>query len=139
MKLGYLDEDEETAELTDRTYWETVRGTKKTVAQADEILEMTREFEPKAELSYNKHYIGFWVEGRPFNFAIMRPQKNGLRLEIRLPQSQETDDFISTSDLDVLDYDKRWGKYRIKLANDTISKRKEVLEKLLCSAYDARR
>lgn len=139
VKLGYLDEDEETAELTDRSYWETVRGTKKTVALVDHILEMAKEFEPKAELSYNKHYIGFWVEGRPFNFAIMRPQRNGMRLEISLPQSQDTDAFIGESDLDVLDYDKRWGKYRIKLANDTITSKKDVLKKLLRSAYETRK
>jgi hypothetical protein len=100
----------ETAELTDRNYWKTVRGTKKTVAMVDKILDIAKEFEPKAELSYNKHYIGCWVEGRPFNFAIMRPQKNGMRLEISLPKTEETDEIITSSDLDMLDYDKRWGK-----------------------------
>ena len=37
VKLGYLDEDEEVAEATDRHYWEE-KGTKETAALADEII-----------------------------------------------------------------------------------------------------
>ena len=59
VKLGYLDEDEETAEPTDRNYWETIRATKKTVELADKILNYAKSFASTAELSYNKHYIGF--------------------------------------------------------------------------------
>ncbi|MGQ7271658.1 DUF5655 domain-containing protein [Marinobacter nauticus] len=139
VKLGYLDDDEEVAEQTDRNYWETVRGTKKTVALVDKIEEIAQEIDPKAELSYNKHYIGFWVEGRPYNFAIMRPQKNGMRLEISLPKDDETDETIATADLDILDYDKRWGKYRIKLTGETIQAKRSVLAELLRKAYNARR
>jgi hypothetical protein len=32
------DEDEEVQAVTDRNYWETVRGTKETVAPADDML-----------------------------------------------------------------------------------------------------
>lgn len=139
VKLGYLDDDEEGAEKTDRNFWETVRGTKKTVALVDKIQEIAHEFEPKAELSYNKHYIGFWVESRPFNFAIMRPQKNGMRLEINLPKDEEIDEIITAADLDILDYDKRWGKYRIKLTASSIQAKRDVLASLLEKAYQARR
>lgn len=103
VKLGYLDDDETVAEQTDRNYWETTRATKKTVALVDDILAIAKAFAPDVELSYNKHYIGFWVDGRPFNFAIMRPQKSGMRLEIGLPQDDETDDVVASADLDVLD------------------------------------
>lgn len=139
VKLGLIDEDEATSEPTDRSYWETKRGTKKTVALADHILDMVKEFAPKAELSYNKYYIGIWIEGRPYNFAIMRPQKSGMRLEIRLPKDEATDDIISTADLDVLDYDSRWSSYRIKLTDETIKTKQEVLSKLMNAAFDARR
>ena len=139
VKLGYLDDDEAVAEQTDRNYWETTRGTKKTVALVDEILEITKVFATDAELNYNKHYIGFWVDGRPFNFAIMRPQKNGMRLEISLPQDEEIDEVVSSADLDILDYDKRWGKYRIRLTAEAIKAKKEVLTDLLLKAYNSRR
>ena len=139
VKLGMIDEDEAISEPTDRSYWETKRGTKKTVALEDRILDMVKEFAPKAELSYNKYYIGIWIDGRPYNFAIMRPQKNGMRLEIRLPKEEATDNIISAADLDVLDYDSRWSSYRIKLTDETIKSKQEVLSNLMSAAFDARR
>ena len=138
VKLGYLDEDEETSEPTDRAYWEK-RGTKKTVALADKILEISKSFLPAVEFSYNKYYIGFWVDGRACNFAVCRPQKSALRLEIRLPQTDETEEIISSSELDVLDYDKRWGSYRLKLTENDIAEKEETLKSLLQQSYELRK
>ncbi len=138
VKLGYLGEDEETSEPTDRAYWEK-RGTKKTVALADKILEISRSFLPSVEFSYNKYYIGFWVDGRACNFAVCRSQKNALRLEIHLPQTEETEEIISNSELNVLDYDKRWGSYRLKLSEKDILEKEEILGSLLKQAYELRK
>lgn len=74
VKLGYIEQDEEITELTDRNYWEK-RGTKNTVGLVDKILEISKSFLPSVKLSYNKHYIGFWVNERACNFAIFRLQK----------------------------------------------------------------
>ena len=138
VRLGYLDEDEETAEPTDRSFWETKRGTKKTVALADKILSLSRSFSPFAELNYNKHYIGFSVDGRSVNFAICKPQKNGMRLEVKLPQTEELDQEISDSEIEVLEYDKRWGSYRLKLNDKDFESQSEVLKALLQQAYELR-
>lgn len=69
----------------------------------------------------------------------MRPQKNGMRLELNLPKDEETDDIITAADLDILDYDKRWGKYRIKLTASSIQEKSDVLASLLEKAYQVRR
>lgn len=138
IKLGYIEEDEETSEPTDRNYWEK-RGTKNTVILADKILEISTSFLPTVKFSYNKYYIGFWVEGRACNFAVCRPQKNALRLEIRLPQTEETEAIISDTELDMLDYDKRWGSYRLKLIEKDILEKKDTLSLLLKQAYDLRK
>lgn len=138
VKLGFVEEDEETAEPTDRNYWEK-RGTKKTVALADKILETCRSFLPSIEFSYNKYYIGFWVDGRACNFAICKPQKSALRLSIILPKTEETEELIESSEIDSLDYDNRRGSYRFKLTEKDILKSQEILKKLLSSAYDLRK
>ncbi len=138
VRLGYLGEDEETAEPVNRSFWETKRGTKKTVALSDKILDMSRSFSPSTELNYNKHYIGFTVEGRSLNFAVCKPQKNGMRLEIKLPQTEEIDQKISDSDIDILDYDKRWGSYRLKLTDNDVENKSEVLTSLLNQAFELR-
>ena len=62
-----------------------------------------------------------------------------MRLEIRLPQTEETEEVISNSELDVLDYDKRWGSYRLKLTENDISEKQETLGSLLKQAYELRK
>lgn len=133
-RFGLVDEDEEVQEVTDRAYWEA-RGSKATVMMADEVLKLVAEFAPGLELKYNKFYIGLATNGQPNNFVQFRAQKNALRVEIRLPQSQETEAAIEASGLDVMDYDKRWGRYRLRLGKGEVGKFSEVLSKLCRQAY----
>ncbi len=133
-RLGLVDEDEEVQEVTDRAYWEA-RGSKATVAMADEVLKLVAEFAPGLELKYNKFYIGLASNGQPNNFVQFRPQKNALRVEVRLPQSQETEAAIETAGLDVMDYDKRWGRYRLRLGKGEVSRFAGVLSELAKQAY----
>ncbi len=138
VKLGYQDEDEEISEPTDRNYWEK-RGTKKTVALADKILDISKSFLPSVKFSYNKYYIGFWVDGRACNFAVCRPQKGALRLEISLPKTDGTEEVIINSELDFLDYDNRRGSYKLKLTEQDISQKEEIISQLLKQAYELRK
>lgn len=138
VRLGLVDEDEETAEPTDRNYWQTTRGTTQTVELADSIFEIAREFAPTAEPSYNKHYIGFRVKNKACNFAICRPQRAALRLAIKIPQTDELDERLDETDLNVLDYESRWGQYRLKLQREDIDKHRELLKELLQQAFEIR-
>ncbi len=133
-RFGLVDEDEEVQEITDRAYWE-VRGSKATVAMADEVLKLVAEFAPGLELKYNKFYIGLATNGIPNNFLIFRPQKSALRLEVRLPPSPETEAMLETAGLDVMDYDKRWGRYRLRLNKGEVVKFSEVLSILANQAF----
>lgn len=133
-RFGLVDEDEEVQEVTDRAYWEA-RGSKVTVAMADEVLKLVGEFAPGLELKYNKFYIGLATNGHPNNFVQFRPQKNALRVEVRLPQSQETEATIEASGLDVMDYDKRWWRYRLRLGKGEVVKFAEVLSTLTNQAF----
>lgn len=136
LKLGFVDEDEEVYEVTDRNYWEQNRGTKQTVAMADEILELIKTISPDFELKYNKFYIGLAKDGRPNNFAVMKPQKNTMRMEFRIPKSDEIEKKIETAGLDMLDYDSRWGMYKIKLSKSDIKENKDFIIELLKAAYE---
>ncbi len=136
MSFGLVDEDEEVQEATDRVYWEN-RGSKKTVAMADQLLEITKQFSPSLELKYNKFYIGLAKNGQPSNFVIFRPTKGFLRFEPRLSSSPETKESLENAGLDVMDYDTRWGRYRIRLQPGEIEKNKEVLTQVIREAYEA--
>jgi hypothetical protein len=114
MPLGLIDEDEEVAEATDRAYWEQ-RGSKKTVALADQLLQLAKAHNPGLELKYNKFYIGIAKDGQPSNFVIFRPKKGFMRFEPRLQDSPETQERLEAAGLDVMDYDKRWDSLSPKL------------------------
>lgn len=134
VRLGLVDEDEEVREFTDRAYWEA-RGSKATVAMADEVLRLVAQFAPDLELKYNKFYIGLATNGQPNNFVQFRPQKNVLRVEVRLPQSQETEAIVEASGLDIMDYDKRWGRYRLRINKGDVAKFSEALSTISKKAF----
>jgi len=138
LARGLVDEDEAAeAAPTDRAYWEK-RATKATVALADEMLEILRGFDASLNLKYNKFYIGLEKDGQPYNFVSFRPKKNQLNFEIKLPQASELDKKIDEAELDTLEYNKRWGQYRLRLTKDDIRKKSEVLKDLSQLAYERR-
>jgi predicted transport protein len=100
-----------------------------------ELLEIIKTFNQALELKYNKFYISLAANGQPNNFAIFRPQKNGLRLEIKLKKSEELEEKLNEAGLDIMDYDNRWGKYRIRLTKQDIKKHEDFLKNLLKEAY----
>lgn len=136
MTRGLVDEDEEVQEVTNRDYWEH-RGTKETVAMTDDILRIIHKFDPNVELKYNKFYIGLATNDQPDNFVTFRPKKNTLRVEPRLPQTEETDAKLENSGLDAMDYDKRWRRYRIRISKGDLQKHAELLTELLRQAHEA--
>lgn len=135
FSLGLVDEDEETQEVTDRAYWEK-RGSKKTVAMADEFLEIAKKYDESLELKYNKFYIGLAKDGQPRNFIIVRPKKGFIRFEPKLKSSPETTERLESAGLDVMDYDARWGRYRIRLKPGEIETNREILEAIVKEAYE---
>jgi hypothetical protein len=134
VKLGLVDEDEEVQEVTDRAYWET-RGTKQTVAMADEVLEAIRQFAPTLELKYNKFYIGLAKNGQPNNFVVLRPKKAYLRFEPRIAQSDEVEKMIEAAGIDLMDYDRRWERYRLRFEKGEVKKHAELIRDLAKRAY----
>ncbi len=136
--LGLIEEDEDAASTpTDRTYWEK-QATEATVGLADQMLGLVREFDPTLKLKYNKFYIGLEKDGQPYNFLSFRPKKNFLKLEMKLPQSAEIDSKIDEAGLDTLEYNKRWGLYRLRLSKEDIKTKAQTLKELAKLAFDIR-
>jgi len=133
VSLGLVEEDE-IKEATDRNYWEK-RGTTKTVALADELVAMINEFTSGYELKYNKFYVGLAKDGQPDNFVIFRPKKSNTTMEIRLEQTVETDKLIEDASLDLMEYDNKWNRYRIRISKQDLTKNKELIINLLKMAY----
>jgi predicted transport protein len=139
LSRGLVDEDEEEATTapTDRAYWET-RGSKATIAVADQLLTVLKEFDPSLELKYNKFYVGLAKDGQVDNFVSFRPRKNTLILDIKLPQSEDIDKQVADAGLDTLEYDIRGRKYPIRLDKGDVVRHAELLKSLMRRAYDTR-
>lgn len=134
MRLGLVDEDDEVQEVTDRGYWER-RASRTTVEIADELLGVIKVFSPDVALKYNKFYIGLAKNGQPNNFVVFRPKKDWLRMEVRLARSDETQTNLDKEGLDLMDYDARWGRYRINLRSGDVSKHQTFLAEILKQAH----
>ena len=134
ITLGLVDDDEEVHAATDRGYWEE-RGSKATVAMADEILTLVHSFDATLELKYNKFYIGLAQDGQPNNFVVFRPQKNAIRVEPRLARSDDVQKTLEDAGLDVMEYDSRWRRYRIRLEKGEVKKHADALTEILERAF----
>jgi len=135
LTRGLVDEDEEVALQTDRAYWEE-HANKDTVAMADRLLEVACKFDPALTLKYNKFYIGLAKDGQPNNFAIFRPQKGYLRFEPRIDSAEDFERRLTEAGLELLPYDKRWGRLRIRLQQADVRKHAELLQELMQKAYE---
>ncbi|RTL61172.1 MAG: hypothetical protein EKK41_27995 [Hyphomicrobiales bacterium] len=135
LTRGVVDEDEDAESApTDRNYWEE-RATKQTVKLADELLSIVRKCDSSLELKYNKFYIGLSRSGHAFNFVVFRPKKSRINLELKLPRDSAVDKKIEEANLSTLEYDGRWGAYRIALSPEDIRSKQFALEELISLAY----
>jgi hypothetical protein len=102
---------------------------------ADDVLQMLKVFDHELELKYNKFYIGVAKYNKPFNFVIFRPKVRSLRIEPKLQKSDEIEGLLESAGLDVLEYDSRNQRYRVRLSKDEIKKHESLLKEILERAY----
>jgi len=130
MPLG-TEEEDEAGQDTDRKYWIN-RGSEKSVAVADALLEMLNEITGEdLALKYNKHYIGLSRDGVADNFMSFRARKDYLIAEFRIPRSDDVSALIEDAGIDSLAYDKRWGRYRLRLNAPDVEANRDLLVDLI--------
>lgn len=134
QRLGLAPDEEEEQEVADRTYWEK-RSSKTTVSSADDMLRLMKTLDRELELKYNKFYISVSKDDKPFNFVIFRPKKTSLRVEPKLKKAEEIEIMLDSAGLDVLEYDTRNQRYRIRFSKDEIQKHERLLKEILGRAY----
>ena len=135
ITLGLEEEDEGLVEPADRAYWEQ-RASKGTVALADELLGIMNTWDPHLSLKYNKFYIGLAKSGQPDNFVVLKPKKDWIRIELKLERSEEAQAALDEKGLDLMDYDAKSSRYKIRLTQDDITRQKDLLAKLIRASYD---
>jgi hypothetical protein len=124
------EEDDEPGQATDRAYWQT-KGSPHSLALADDILALVNSVLPGHDLKYNKHYIGLARAGVVDNFVTLRARKEHVIAEFKIPSSEELSARLNSSGLDLLDYDKRWNRYRVRVTSTDLVSHRSLLESLL--------
>jgi hypothetical protein len=138
ITLGMVDEDEPVNEIADRPYWEK-QATVEALKFVDQLLEtFIHKCDPSLTLNYNKHYIGLAKDGAPFNFVEFRPRKTAVNFDLKLEKTAEYDSIIDEADLDTLEYQTRWRKYRFRLDKSDVSEKEDAMMMLVKSAYEQR-
>lgn len=132
MSLG-TEEEDEPGQATDRAYWES-KGTKATVAVADSILDLINEVAPGHAFKYNKFYMGLTRSGVVDNFITVRARKDFVIVEFRIPRTDELTALLDESGVDRMEYDKKWGRYRIRISKADLTKHHDLLLDLITRA-----
>jgi hypothetical protein len=125
------EEEDEGGGVTDRTYWETGRGSPLTLGLADEMLALIRErTDAEFSLKYNKFYVGLARDGIPSNFIVLRPRKQHLIAAFKVPKSDALTDQLAESGMDLMAYGKG-GRYRVRITGADFAERREMLGRLV--------
>ena len=128
-------EEDEPSEQTDRSYWEK-QSSKKVLQNIDHVLGLIQRFEPKAQLSYNKFYLGIWVNGRANNFVVFRPRKNYFILDVKLDRNDDNDELIRKTGCEEIQYMMRLQKYRFYVDEKFSSEVENAFVDILKNAYE---
>lgn len=133
QSLGTEEEDSPSL-VTDRQYWEA-RSTKQVLTVVDSLIELARTIHPELVARYNKHYIGVGIDGIANNFISFKPRKKHVCLQLRIPQSEELDELLEDTDLQLLEYDNRWKNYRIQMGQKDVDSNKDLILQMMNKAY----
>jgi hypothetical protein len=132
------DEEEETV-ATNREYWLKERASELTLRMLDEGLKIFNEIEPSAEFRYRKHYIAVNIQKSSSNCIEFQPQKTSMVIRFKVPFSDEISEYIDSSGVKQLSYDKQWSAFRISLVDRELTIYKEQVLHLMGLANEFRK
>ena len=135
IPLGTDEEDE--GEVFDRSSWEK-KSSPVSLTLVDKLVEMIRGVAPGIGAKYNKYYIGLAKPGSPVrNFVTFVPRKTNVIIQFRIPQDEELSSSLSEKGLILLNYDKQWGYYRIRVSQSDFENKEhlDAIKALIETAY----
>jgi hypothetical protein len=129
-------EDEPPGSPADRAWWEK-KATPATMVLVDELLQIAKELDPALKIQYNKGRIRLSRDGQPLNFIKFRPRKSGwVTVDLKLPETDDLKEKIESSGIETGDYDKKWGRYMLRLNKSDVESKAEIIRELMNLAYD---
>lgn len=109
-----LPDDDTDSQPADRDYWER-RSNLKMLKLVDSLAEEVRKVEPKAQVNYNKHYIGLTIDGVSHNFVHFKPRKGFVIMSFRGVPDQSVLQNLENLGLEV-EPKPQWNRIDMRLA-----------------------
>lgn len=137
-KLGWIEEDEEVAEITDRKYWEK-QVSKTSLEIIDETFNLLKEINPNISPNYRKWHIGIFIDKRVRNFVAFEPKKNWVKLAFytRFEIYEEFKEALEKSDLKTEGYNSKYNLFYINFQQkNDVKKNEELIKAILTKAYE---
>lgn len=137
-KLGWVDEDEEISETTDRNYWEN-RVNKSSLEISDEVFNILKDIDSNISANYRKRHIGIWVDKKVRNFVVLKPKKDWVKLVVysSFEIYEELYEVLEQSDLKAEEYNSKYNLFQINLQQKSDVKRnEEILKSIFKKAYE---
>lgn len=131
-----LEEEDEGEEPKDRSYWER-KAAKATLKLTDDLFELVQEIAPNVTLNYKKNYIGLAKDRIATNFVTFRPKKQHALVEFKIPRSDDFTQRLQDAGMDLLTYQVRWGRYRLRIDCSDLKERRDLLRELVKTAHDS--
>lgn len=130
------EEEDEPEEPRDRNYWET-KAPRATLELTDDILErVIHDVEPGVVLKYNKRYIGLARDGVVSNFVSLQPRREHVIAQFKIDRSDEIDQLLQETGIEVLAYKARGRLYRMQLTRSDLEGNLQFLRDLARRARD---
>lgn len=135
LNYGLVEDDKPIAEPTDRAYWQK-KSPEKMLKLVDQLLKLTQEVAPNAELKYNRHYVGLSINNSANNFVHFKPLKAAVVIKFKLERTDDTDSLIEEAGIEALTYEKRWNQYRVRVDPSMSEAQKEVIRGLVRKSWE---
>lgn len=133
MPPGAEEDADEPSQSTDRAFW-VRQGSPATVGLADDFLALVNRIAPGHELTFKKSYIGLARSGVANNFVQFIPRRSHLIAQFRIAQSDELTARLADSGLDLLSYDRGWGRYQIRATGTDLVENRAVITELIAKS-----
>lgn len=134
MTLGIEeDEENEIEQITvNRDFWVQKKASNETVQIVEKVLGLINEISPGHELRYTKVNIRLTKDGQILPYVTVKPRKKKhIILTLRTVKSDDIDKIIEDNDFDDMGYMAKGTKYRIRISNEDVTTKKDLIKELI--------
>jgi hypothetical protein len=134
QNMGWEEDNSSAKAVTDRAYWEK-KATARALKFTDDFFVYIKQVlaDDSLELKYNRHYITMAHHGVVDNFLAFKPRKQGVLVELRIPQDDELTARIEEQ-LDLVSYSTRWRRYIIRFTESSFGANHDFVKELVLLA-----